>query len=43
MRLDIKWNDIQDFYDKNTLDDTLKFFKISKSYFYKGVNLQNYK
>jgi very-short-patch-repair endonuclease len=39
MRLDIKWNDIQDFYDKNTLDDTLKFFKISKSYFYKGVNL----
>lgn len=39
MKIDIRWDEIQEFYDKNTLDDTLSKFKISKSYFYKGASL----
>lgn len=35
----VNWEEIQNFYDENTLENTLKYFGIGKSYFYKGVNL----
>lgn len=39
MKKEINWREIQGYYNLNTLEDTLKKFQISKSCFYKGVNL----
>ena len=35
----VNWQEIQLFYNENTLKDTLVKFKISKNFFYKGVKL----